>query len=182
MVTTRLNLEYIWIDSLCILQDSHKEKTEDIAQMDRIYSHVYITISASSASSATEGFLHDRRMPQSMTPVSLRYLTRSGVKSNLLVCAEPTPRDVEDPINTRGWTFQERALSPRLIDFSTTQVRWRYQSLQATEAGCPAESVWANYFPTSFIVSASRPLRSEGKDDEREWSSLVAAYSGRNLT
>jgi hypothetical protein len=182
VTTSRLNLEYIWIDSLCILQDSHEEKTEDITQMDRIYSHAYITISASSASSVTEGFLDHRQMPQSMTPISMRYLTRSGVESNLLVCAEPTPRDIEDPINTRGWTFQERVLSPRLIDFSTTQVRWRCQSLQATEAGCPAESVWANYFATSFIVSASNPLRSEGKDDEREWSHLVSAYSSRNLT
>ncbi|KAM0281356.1 hypothetical protein ACHAO9_010727 [Fusarium lateritium] len=150
--------------------------------MDRIYSHAYITISASSASRATEGFLDNRQVQQSMTPISSRYLTRSGVESNLLVCAEPTPRDVEDPVNSRGWTFQERVLSPRLVDFSTTQVRWRCQSLQVTQAGCPAESVWANYFPTSFIVSTPDPMRSDGKDNKREWSRLVAAYSSRNLT
>jgi hypothetical protein len=146
--TSRLDLEYIWIDSLCILQDSQEEKPRDITQMDRICSHAYATLSASSASHVTEGFLGNRQVSQFMTPISLRYLTRSGVEINLLMCEDPTPRDIEDLINTYGWTFHERGLPPSLIYFSKK----------------------------NLIVSASSPLQSEGKDNECEWSSLVAAY------
>jgi hypothetical protein len=127
--TSRLDLEYIWIDSLCILQDSQEEKPRDITQMDRICSHAYATLSASSASHVTEGFLGNRQVSQFMTPISLRYLTRSGVEINLLMCADPTPRDIEDPINTHGWTFHERGLPPSLIYFSKKPSRLCFQSV-----------------------------------------------------
>ncbi|KAF4470986.1 HET-domain-containing [Fusarium albosuccineum] len=179
---SRLGLHYVWIDSLCIVQDDRQEMTQDIADMDRIYSHAYFTLSASSASNVSEGFLHDRVILKSSTPVSLRYISESGAEGNLIVCSEPAPADMPDPINSRAWTFQERVLSPRLVDFSTTQVRWRCNSAQKSESGCPPKSAWKNHFETSFIVGKAQESQRRTQEIQQEWNGLVTGYSNRDLT
>ena len=59
-VTRKLGLQYIWIDSLCIVQDAELMKTHEVGRMDRIYSNSYITISANCATSCEDGFLQTR--------------------------------------------------------------------------------------------------------------------------
>ncbi|KAF1967828.1 hypothetical protein BU23DRAFT_437355, partial [Bimuria novae-zelandiae CBS 107.79] len=58
--TRRLGLSYLWIDSLCILQDSVQDKHREIAGMASIYQDALVTIAATSASTCIEGFLSDR--------------------------------------------------------------------------------------------------------------------------
>ncbi|RTE83031.1 hypothetical protein BHE90_002463 [Fusarium euwallaceae] len=106
--THRLGIQYIWIDSLCIVQDDSNEKAQDIAQMGEVYSQAYITLSASSAASATEGFLPNCSIPQPLTLVALRYVNESGVEGTIIATSEPIPEGVPDSINSRAWTFQER--------------------------------------------------------------------------
>ena len=48
-VARKLGLQYLWVDALCIIQDSASEKDEEIAKMDRIYENAQVTICAASA-------------------------------------------------------------------------------------------------------------------------------------
>ncbi|KAL6365790.1 hypothetical protein LRP88_00365 [Fusarium phalaenopsidis] len=89
--THRLGIQYIWIDSLCIVQDDSNEKAQDIAQMGEVYSQAYITLSASSAASVTEGFLQTRSIPQPLDPIALRYVNESGVEGTIIATSEPIP-------------------------------------------------------------------------------------------
>lgn len=59
-VTHGLGFSYLWVDSLCIVQDDENEKQKEIANMELIYSNATVTISASRASSCTNGFLQPR--------------------------------------------------------------------------------------------------------------------------
>jgi Heterokaryon incompatibility protein (HET) len=61
-VTMRLGIEYIWIDSLCIIQEDSIEKSQEIAKMADVYSSATFTLAASSAATAHEGFLQDRHV------------------------------------------------------------------------------------------------------------------------
>ena len=58
--TRLLGLRYLWIDSLCILQDSKTDWEEQCAEMCRIYRDSYVTIAGPAASSCDHGFLHLR--------------------------------------------------------------------------------------------------------------------------
>ncbi|KAI0126395.1 heterokaryon incompatibility protein-domain-containing protein [Xylariales sp. AK1849] len=56
-VTKRLSIPYLWIDSLCILQDDIADWHQQCTDMDKIYGHAEITIVAASSSSCREGFI-----------------------------------------------------------------------------------------------------------------------------
>lgn len=55
-VTRELGIRYLWIDALCIIQDSAVDKMIDIPNMSTIYRNSTITIAASEAKSAHSGF------------------------------------------------------------------------------------------------------------------------------
>ncbi|RSL64888.1 hypothetical protein CEP53_003891 [Fusarium sp. AF-6] len=105
--THRLGIQYIWIDSLCIVQDDNNEKVQDITQMGEVCSQAYITLSASSAANVTEGFLQNRSIPQPLTPIALRYANEAGVEGTIIATSEPISEGMPDPINSRAWTFRE---------------------------------------------------------------------------
>ena len=56
-VTYHLGFEYLWIDALCIIQDSPSDKRHEISQMQHIYANAAVTIVAATASSVEQGFL-----------------------------------------------------------------------------------------------------------------------------
>jgi hypothetical protein len=55
-VTRSLGIKYLWVDALCILQDSQVDKQHEVAKINSIYKNAYATISAASAPSANAGF------------------------------------------------------------------------------------------------------------------------------
>ncbi|KAB8075513.1 heterokaryon incompatibility protein-domain-containing protein [Aspergillus leporis] len=64
IATTRtLSIPYLWVDALCIIQDSEEDKVREIAQMEEIYASSALTIVATTAESASKGFLYPRGTP-----------------------------------------------------------------------------------------------------------------------
>jgi len=119
-VARGLGIDYVWIDSLCIIQDDEDDWQNESRKMKQVFSLAYCTIGASSAKSSLDGFLAD---PSPRSVVTLPF-TKAGA---LYVCIDIDDfhDDVEiGPLNSRGWVFQERALSRRTIFFTSTQVYW----------------------------------------------------------
>ncbi|KAI0855223.1 hypothetical protein F4860DRAFT_507647 [Xylaria cubensis] len=119
-VTRGIGIEYIWIDSLCIIQDDKNDWEHESAQMGKVFSFAYCTIGASSSRSSVEGFL-DKRCSRSCV-----QLKTTGNRT-LYVCQniDNFHLDVElGELNSRGWVLQERALSRRSIFYTRTQVYW----------------------------------------------------------
>jgi len=70
-ISRRVGYRYLWIDSLCIIQDSHQDWVQESARMGRYYKHAAVTIAADVARSGHEGFLtrpRQLRAPSIFTP------------------------------------------------------------------------------------------------------------------
>jgi hypothetical protein len=57
-VTRQLCVKFLWVDALCIIQDSERDKVHELARMHRYYRNALVVISAAGAANADEGFLH----------------------------------------------------------------------------------------------------------------------------
>ncbi|RSL49633.1 hypothetical protein CEP54_012338 [Fusarium duplospermum] len=115
----RLNVRYLWIDSLCIIQDDDEDWKREAARMQQVFSNATCVIAASSAGSSAEGFLETRRDDRHFA--TLR--SPSGSISYVCKFIDNFAQDMEEaPLNKRGWVLQERALARRSIHFTSTQV------------------------------------------------------------
>jgi len=89
----RLGLRYIWIDSLCILQDSERDWLYQSAQMDQVYNHSLCNISATAAENSTKGLYFDRLGTQVW--VDDVYLKTDGISGRDDIT--PSPKDAKTP-------------------------------------------------------------------------------------
>lgn len=55
ILTRKLGFRYIWIDSLCIIKDSHEDWTAESTQMYEIYANASLNIAASAAKHPQQG-------------------------------------------------------------------------------------------------------------------------------
>lgn len=74
-VTRELGLRYLWIDSLCIIQDDAKDWNQEAALMGSIYENAYCTIAAAEAYSDDEGCFYQD--PRYGDPVCVRSPERN---------------------------------------------------------------------------------------------------------
>ncbi|KAI8720224.1 Protein kinase domain-containing protein [Fusarium sp. LHS14.1] len=114
-----LNVQYLWIDSLCIIQDDQEDWKREAARMQQVFSNATCVIAASSASSSAEGFLETRRDERPFVTLH----SPSGATTYVSSFIDNFAQDMEEaPLNKRGWVLQERALARRSIHFTSTQV------------------------------------------------------------
>jgi hypothetical protein len=128
-ITIGLGLQYIWVDAICIVQDDTDDMNREMEVMDQIYSGAYVTIAAARAKKATDGFLQSRQLAEiygvvcqvkyRLSPAASPKSRRCFLSANCLLGTN------DDPINERGWTFQERYQSFRTLDFGSKQTIWR---------------------------------------------------------
>jgi hypothetical protein len=134
IITRSLNIPYIWIDSLCIIQDSREDWESESARMGLVYSHAWCTIAASSAKSCHHGIHLFRENWFYSCDIILDGDQGSRVRVSI---SRPPPTWEtfynNNPLNKRGWTFQERELSPRILHFSADQMWWECRSLRDQE-------------------------------------------------
>jgi hypothetical protein len=123
IVTRGLGLRYVWIDAVCIIQDSFEDKVKEIKVMGNIYHHSTLTVAAVSAAAVAEGFLRTKPRPT----VKLPYLCPDGSKGTVQLALQRMVDLWQETMYTRGWCLQEYLLSGRLLLFTDTEVLWSCQ-------------------------------------------------------
>ena len=144
-VARRLGFHYLWIDSLCILQDSDDDKIHQIAAMGKIYKNATIVIAAASATGVNDGFLEDREAEeQGDAPmVALPLLLEDGSFGQLFVAHTVYRWSDQNPLSKRAWSFQESLLSARLLFYGQQELTWTCK----THNNMPLEPSHVTYNP-----------------------------------
>ncbi|KAF5012675.1 hypothetical protein FDECE_1306 [Fusarium decemcellulare] len=139
-VASQLGLSYIWIDSLCIIQDCAADWNEQSSQMASIYENAMVTIAAASATGDAQGFLHTRtelkngRVILESDDPRLQPTTVEFQQVLHHYFTDNTPDHTnEDPLETRAWAFQERLLSRRTLVFSKHEMLWECNTTRRSE-------------------------------------------------
>ena len=137
----QLGIPYIWIDSLCIVQDDNSDWARESARMCDTYANSALTIAASRAAASSEGFLGDR---DDRTYIPVPFQGDGG--SGEALAFEMAPRTGaylheithmgDEPLTARGWAMQERYLSPRTIHFGQSQIYFECTREFTTEDRC----------------------------------------------
>ena len=191
-VCKALDIRYLWVDSVCILQDGMHDWERESPQMVLIYNNAAITICPLSSISCTQGFL-DRtgdsiRMPfcSQIHPnivghYKLRYkgLLDSNSLSTFIACNEYDDL-VDSRWLTRGWTFQEMHSSKCIVFFGTQRVHLMTSNGLLIES----QKELVSMRPEIAWLNTQIPIQS---DDSYEflcnrWMDLVQGYSGRQLS
>lgn len=123
VVTCReLGLEYLWIDSICIIQGEGGDFGQEAKRMEDVFSSAFCVIAASSARGQNDGFLNPRIQEQPCFTfdhaAGLPPLYVSPFMDNF------NDDVLEASLSKRGWVLQERALARRSIYFTNRQTYW----------------------------------------------------------
>lgn len=135
MTCRTFGFHFLWIDSLCIVQDDSADWEQESANMDKIYAGSNVTIAMHST---TRGYMpyHDLRFSTGSQSAVIHVRSLTNAPDLLAHVAEAPYLDSEDKIapnelwNTvslRGWCYQERILSTRIIHFTENEIVFESQ-------------------------------------------------------
>ncbi|KAF2661949.1 hypothetical protein K491DRAFT_586266 [Lophiostoma macrostomum CBS 122681] len=113
-VTLALNINYLWIDCLCIIQDSPDDWTYESSLLGKVYQNSFLTITSSASDNISEGLF--RTFDTSNDCVEIPCISDLGTGETKLVRAMKHHRTWEQDygashLSKRGWAFQERELA-----------------------------------------------------------------------
>ena len=130
-----LGVRYIWIDSLCIIQDDPQDWRAESVTMQDVYSHSYCNLSAIATSSGVHGLFPPRDLDRARPcQVETNWEGRDP-ETYILIPKRFWDEQLDNaPLSGRGWVFQERWLAPRILHFSSDQLLWECCELNASEA------------------------------------------------
>ncbi|KAJ8059753.1 hypothetical protein OCU04_011393 [Sclerotinia nivalis] len=130
----RLGIRYLWVDTLCIVQDDQQERSRQISLMGNIYNNSTLTIAAAAGKNPHAGLYGIS--PRAGRPIE-KYRIKDPDESMFLtlsLCLPSLCQEVrKSKWYTRGWTYQEQCLSQRCIYFTTDEIFFQCPEVQWRE-------------------------------------------------
>lgn len=187
-ITRSLGVQYLWVDALCIIQDSIEDWERESEQMSTIYEKAYVVIAASSSSSVTQGFLNHQRQ---QSPHYFTIPASYGTQPTVAARANPqtgfhSSDKKKDPLAQRAWAFQEQHMSTRCLIFSADELQWVCKTNAVCECGITGGPAHAYYHPL-LLAYCGDMQQGEAQANDRLalqdiWRKAVSEYSCRKLT
>lgn len=192
--TRRLSFRYLWIDFLCIVQDSKSDWEREAVQMCDIYRNATLTLGAAHASGGEEGCFFNVTEGMRYLPLVVELDVRTpdhdhircrpvfegrgrGMEPNeMSLSAEPA-------LHGRAWVLQEQLLSLRSLSFDGPKLRWN-----CLETDGSMMVILDDYFMEPLFYATVRNLLADEKDfftnrrGYSQWYELVQEYTHRGMT
>ncbi|OAG09785.1 HET-domain-containing protein, partial [Paraphaeosphaeria sporulosa] len=192
LVTNALGIHFLWVDALCIIQDSAEDKELEIEKMCAIYENSVVTIAASTSKSVQDGFLDTNasyNTESASCTIPIPFQSECGEEKWTSVTFSSTRTQHTDifPINKRGWTFQEAFVPHRLLVFGDIEPFMRCRSSDTVVLSLTALSYYNSRIEPRRVLYGGRPYNSsymEANDDRqfrRLWLYIVEQYCLRTF-
>lgn len=141
VITRKLGFVHLWIDSLCIIQDSVDDWNVESGFMGHIYSKAVVCIAAEAALNSSLGVFESSRKGTAARMVEGRYISPStGLSGSLWFQGKSLDNSKSEsllsmggPLSQRAWTLQENFLAPRIIRYGKMQLGWSCRSFRCSE-------------------------------------------------
>ncbi|KAL8754029.1 MAG: hypothetical protein Q9199_004626 [Rusavskia elegans] len=177
---------WLWIDSLCIIQDSSLDWQYEALQMHSVYRQGYLNISADCAVDARDGLFRSRAA-MIIQPLELEL---PGIHETIYLTVDE--RNMfgwinDAPLSQRAWVFQERHLSRRILHFTQNELVWEccakapYFASESFPNGTPLRHVFDNKpkLQASGLLNSSSISQEELYD---LWEDVCQMYSEKRLS
>ncbi|KAF5500103.1 hypothetical protein CGCS363_v006201 [Colletotrichum siamense] len=134
-VVRHFGMRYLWIDSLCIIQDCVADWKAEAPMMRDVYANSICNIAASASFDPDDG-LFVGRDPTEIGPwVVESTLTAGALEKHFIIDIEYWDSRLEKgSLHDRGWVFQELSLAPRVLYFTRDQLMWACTETHGCEA------------------------------------------------
>ncbi|KAJ5240348.1 uncharacterized protein N7469_001939 [Penicillium citrinum] len=133
-VCRRFSIPYLWIDSLCIIQDSVADWRAEAASMEDVYSNSRLNIMATASQNSHEGLFRSRDPKHlALCIVESQWVNATNDRFIILQDEMWQTEMTSAPLNQRGWVLQERILPPRALHYGRHQLLWECRELDACE-------------------------------------------------
>ncbi|KAJ0163679.1 hypothetical protein CTA2_2591 [Colletotrichum tanaceti] len=137
-LTRDLGFEYIWIDSLCIVQDDEKDWFDESKKMASVYRRASLVVAAVSAENSTQGLSKPER-PDSLTFRVPYHITQEASSHagyyKIAASIRQETTSIRGPLRDRAWAFQEWYLGRRKVFFTSEGVNWQCGGIECNERG-----------------------------------------------
>lgn len=179
-VTRSLGIKYLWIDALCIIQDSSEDWERESEYMLTVYAKAHLVIAASSSSSATQGFLSHQRQHQSH---HLTLPDHYGYGKPVVLGAYVRPTSYRtDPLDERAWALQEQHMATRRLIFSADELQWVCNTNIDCECGILPYRPSYQSLLLPYADDMRQAVASGGPSLQIVWRKAVCDYTDRTLT
>ncbi|KAK8042942.1 heterokaryon incompatibility protein [Apiospora phragmitis] len=203
LITRKLGFRFLWIDSLCIIQDSAEDWRDQAEIMALVYNNSVLTIAALKSSGSHEGCFTDARNSLRLRPCvsdELGVTVSSWNPGRLWEVEVNTSGYGASPLHSRAWVVQERYSAPRTLLYGANGIYWECRCAQASESHyCNVawddeanKKTWLQRLEVdgSTDAAAQQQLSSNGTETSSakmatwkdHWIGLLKVYSSCQLT
>jgi hypothetical protein len=177
LLVRRLGIEFLWIDSLCIVQDDDEDWNREAAAMSDIYQNSWLTIAATASKDCNQGLYSDLD--------DFHYCANELKNSRFIRLSpeHPFPGQSRNmmgfPLLSRGWVYQERLLPPRVVHFTLNELI--FECCEGFWCSC---GIYKSQPPDQKIpkVFYNKMILKGGPDNLHRWHEIVSEYSSLTLT
>ena len=204
LISRRLGVHYVWIDSLCIVQDSKSDWAHESRSMCGVYANAYLTIAATASANCSVSMNQPLGIsPDSQSETVLHQVGGCGsVEQHSLMSIEtPIPGNCMRssisrhghtrtlPLQDRAWAFQEQMLSSRVIHLTGPELVW--QCKREFLCDCPRQRDMTHYMDQKSglfhqqLEAQTKLGYSQGNNSRsiaELWRTVVMGYTKRSLT
>lgn len=202
-ITRDLGYNYLWVDAICIVQNSLRDWEHESAMMGSVYGNSCVTIAATSSATSSDGCYNTQSIDQAQQSSSIIEIPTevSDQRSVLYVCCwsdgqtredQETPQQIRNgSLSKRGWALQERLFSPRTLHYSTDQLFWECRRNYVAEDGLYIQPCFTRDSPAENGDTIARELKTIIQVSPGEtifaviwawYDSIVTPYTRRMLT
>jgi hypothetical protein len=202
LLARAIGICYVWIDSLCIIQDDSRDIETEISKMGQIYRNAILNVGALKTSHVAKATKYEHTglfVDRNCQEPSAFQLTIQRINSKRDYFAHVEERGDflnASPLMERGWVLQERLLSRRSIYFGS-QAWWECGEQLATNQyphGLPEYMQYGGFYGVETpyrITTILNPPKHYSHYDARvphlyyiykSWDHIVTSFSRRKLT